>query len=209
MQGSAKVDSVTKVMNDINGQCPKPPLATENLLENTDGVLHGCSLGAAACYLLVMLTRAVLMPSLFQRHLEQAFAAEEPERTRQMPAAVGAALRQAERGGGRTLRRHFPKADCNYYRQSSKSRVLWSVTNALPSTSPAAVRVGDVFGSARCWGGRGSRGAGEEASDRELGQLSLSLSLRYLPVCALVLTRRRSNIDDVIVCVSVKVKCMH
>ena len=41
------------------GQCPNPPLATKNLLENTDGVLHRCSLGTAACYLLVMLTRAL------------------------------------------------------------------------------------------------------------------------------------------------------
>ena len=53
-----------------------PALATKNRLENTDGVLrpdphqadhHQCSLGAAACYLLVILTRAILMPSLFQR----------------------------------------------------------------------------------------------------------------------------------------------
>jgi hexosaminidase len=43
-----------------------PPLATEHLLENTDGVgaphhcsLHHCSLGAAPCYLLFMLTRAL------------------------------------------------------------------------------------------------------------------------------------------------------
>ena len=44
-------------------------LATENLLENTDGVgaPHRCSLGAAACYLLFMLTCAVLVPSLFHR----------------------------------------------------------------------------------------------------------------------------------------------
>ena len=41
-------------------------LATENLLENIDGVLrpHHCSLGTAACHLLFMLTRAILMPSL-------------------------------------------------------------------------------------------------------------------------------------------------
>ena len=39
------------------------PLATEKLLENTDGVLHRCSLGAAACYLLAMLTAALLMTS--------------------------------------------------------------------------------------------------------------------------------------------------
>ena len=46
---------------------PRHSLATENLLENTDGVLHQCYLGAAACYLLFMLTRAILMPSLFYR----------------------------------------------------------------------------------------------------------------------------------------------
>ena len=34
------------------GRSKYPPLATDNLLENTDGVLrpHHCSLGAAACY---------------------------------------------------------------------------------------------------------------------------------------------------------------
>ena len=39
------------------------PLATDNLLENTDGVLRPqhCSLGTAACDLLVMLTRAILI----------------------------------------------------------------------------------------------------------------------------------------------------
>ena len=36
-----------------------PSLATDNLLENNDGVLHQCSLGAAACHLLFMLTRAI------------------------------------------------------------------------------------------------------------------------------------------------------
>ena len=42
----------------------KSPVATENLLANTDGVLRGraeylhCSLGAAPCYLLFMLARA-------------------------------------------------------------------------------------------------------------------------------------------------------
>ena len=42
-------------------ECSKSPLATENLLENTDGVLrpHQCSLGTAGCYLLAMLTRAI------------------------------------------------------------------------------------------------------------------------------------------------------
>ena len=35
----------------------------ENLLENTDGVLHQCSLGAAACYLLFMLPCAISMTS--------------------------------------------------------------------------------------------------------------------------------------------------
>ena len=40
-----------------------PPLATENLLENTDGVLRPpqCSLGTAACYRQFMLTRAILI----------------------------------------------------------------------------------------------------------------------------------------------------
>ena len=36
----------------FTGRCRNPPLATDNLLENTDGVLrhrHQCSLGAAAC----------------------------------------------------------------------------------------------------------------------------------------------------------------
>ena len=47
-----------------------PLLATKNLLENTDGVL-----GAATCYLLVMLTRAILMPSLFQRPVGERLAA--------------------------------------------------------------------------------------------------------------------------------------
>ena len=45
----------------------KSPLATEYLLENTEGVLrpHQCSLGTAACYLLFMLTAALLMtPSI-------------------------------------------------------------------------------------------------------------------------------------------------
>ena len=45
----------------------KSPLATENLLENTAGVLHHRSLGAAPCCLLFMLTRAILMPSLFRQ----------------------------------------------------------------------------------------------------------------------------------------------
>ena len=44
-------------------------LATENLLENTDGVLHHCCLGAAPCYLPFMLTRAILMPSSFHRRV--------------------------------------------------------------------------------------------------------------------------------------------
>ena len=43
------------------------PVVTDHLLENTDGVLrpHQCSLGTAACYRLIMLTRAILMTSLF------------------------------------------------------------------------------------------------------------------------------------------------
>ena len=52
------------------------PLATDNLLENTNralrpssgvGAPRQCSLGAAACCLLCMLTRAILMTSSFQR----------------------------------------------------------------------------------------------------------------------------------------------
>ena len=45
------------------------PLATEILLANVDGVLrpHQCSLGTAPCHLLFMLTRAILMTSLFHR----------------------------------------------------------------------------------------------------------------------------------------------
>ena len=39
------------------------PLATDNLLEKTGGVPHHCSLGMAACYLLFMLTTALLMTS--------------------------------------------------------------------------------------------------------------------------------------------------
>ena len=45
---------------------PPPPLATDNLFENADGVLHHCSIGAAACYLLFMLTRAI-MPLLLHQ----------------------------------------------------------------------------------------------------------------------------------------------
>ena len=54
-------------MGDGSSAGRKSPLATDNLLENTDGVPHQCSLGAAPCDLLVMLTRAILMPALFQR----------------------------------------------------------------------------------------------------------------------------------------------
>ena len=46
------------------------PLVTDNLLETIDGVPHTppvFSLGTAACCLLVMLTRAILMPTLLQR----------------------------------------------------------------------------------------------------------------------------------------------
>ena len=62
-----------------------PPLATENLLENTDGVHrpHHRSLGAAACYLLFMLTRAILMPSLFHRQktFDDHFLSDDPYAT--------------------------------------------------------------------------------------------------------------------------------
>ena len=52
-------------------KCSNVLFFTENLLENTDGVprpphtppRHSCSLGTAACYLLVMLTAALLMTS--------------------------------------------------------------------------------------------------------------------------------------------------
>ena len=54
-------------------------LATETLLENADGVLrpHRCSLGAAPCCLLFMLTRAMLMPALFHRQLPHSFVVVE------------------------------------------------------------------------------------------------------------------------------------
>ena len=41
----------------------KSPFAPENMLANTGGVPHRCSLGAAACYLLSMLTCTLLMTS--------------------------------------------------------------------------------------------------------------------------------------------------
>ena len=44
----------------LNGQS-KRPLATDILLGDTDGVPQQCSLGAAPCYLLFMLTAALLM----------------------------------------------------------------------------------------------------------------------------------------------------
>ena len=51
-----------------HGNCGrlKSPLATDNLLENIDGVgaPHQCSLGAAPCHCLSMLTAAFLMTSL-------------------------------------------------------------------------------------------------------------------------------------------------
>ena len=55
-------EAVTKEIDDLIGMDKagrNPPLATENLLENTDGA----TLGAAACCLLFMLTRALLMTS--------------------------------------------------------------------------------------------------------------------------------------------------
>ena len=44
-------------MNTVGRYHLGPPFATENLLQNTDGVLrpHQCSLGAAACYFLYMI----------------------------------------------------------------------------------------------------------------------------------------------------------
>ena len=66
------------VDSDSDSAGSKSPVVTENLLEKSDGVLrpapevgaaHQCSLGAAPYYLLFMLTRAILMPALFHRHL--------------------------------------------------------------------------------------------------------------------------------------------
>ena len=93
----------------VDGQCPKPPLATTNLLENTDGALrpHQCFLGTAACYLLVMLTRAILMLSLFQRPRQRApipglaLAAEQPCRQGDCGAALGSWTRTWNRAVGR------------------------------------------------------------------------------------------------------------
>ena len=48
--------AVGNVTAGRNQFMPPTTLATENLLENTDGVLHWCSLGTAACHLLFMLT---------------------------------------------------------------------------------------------------------------------------------------------------------
>ena len=58
--------------DDLARASRNPPLlTTENLLENTDGAPRQRPLGAAPCYLLVMLTRALLMlmlmPSLVHR----------------------------------------------------------------------------------------------------------------------------------------------
>ena len=68
-RSAATVEMAKRLMTVLRAPVEIPPLATENLLENTDGVLrpHQCSLGAAACYLPFMLTCATLMPSLFQR----------------------------------------------------------------------------------------------------------------------------------------------
>ena len=54
------MDQMPPGLDGAFGRNP-PPLATENLLENTDWVLHQCVLGAAACYLLFMLTAALLI----------------------------------------------------------------------------------------------------------------------------------------------------
>ena len=54
------------------GHFEKPveiPLATENRLENTDGVLHHCSLGAVACCPLLLLTCGLLVTSSYSEGL--------------------------------------------------------------------------------------------------------------------------------------------
>ena len=88
---------------DGRSKSPTPPtLATENLLENTDGVPRRCSstcsLGAAACCLLFMLTRAVLMPSLFQRRPRRASHRHVDHWRVAQPASQ-------RRGGGGVLRK--------------------------------------------------------------------------------------------------------
>ena len=49
------------------GRSKSPFSNRESAREHWWGVPHQCSLGAAACHLLFMLTRAILMPSLFHR----------------------------------------------------------------------------------------------------------------------------------------------
>ena len=73
----------TVTADGVVGGPSKSSLTTENLLENTDGVLqrprvggvgspYKCSLGAVACcYFLFMLTRAISMTSLFHRRVER------------------------------------------------------------------------------------------------------------------------------------------
>ena len=67
---------MTSTTGNVSAGQKSPRSIPDILLENTDEVLrhppgvgapHHCSLGAAAYYLLFMLTRAVLMPALFQR----------------------------------------------------------------------------------------------------------------------------------------------
>ena len=65
--GTSGVAVQGKTGNALMDGRSKIPLATEILLESTDGALHPCSLGSAACYLLFMLTRTILMASLFHR----------------------------------------------------------------------------------------------------------------------------------------------
>ena len=48
---------------------PSSPLLGSGGGRGGVGAPHHCSLGAAPCYLLFMLTRAIMMPSLFQRPL--------------------------------------------------------------------------------------------------------------------------------------------
>ena len=66
-QAHGKVCLRTVWLDGRHGRSKSPPLATDDLLENTNGVHRQCSLGAAPCHPLFMLTRAILMPPLFQR----------------------------------------------------------------------------------------------------------------------------------------------
>ena len=67
------------------GRSKPPPLATSSLLEDADGIgaaPHRRSLGTAAGYLLFLLTRAILMPSLLHRVLVEVGAGMWRKRTK-------------------------------------------------------------------------------------------------------------------------------